>query len=81
MLDYSQAHEASRQYRGGLGAIAHAVLTGLEAAGTPAQAVTDMRLLMDNMLPLLSDQDCNVLCEVVYNRLLEERGPDGHWYP
>jgi hypothetical protein len=81
MLEYSATHEASRQFRGGLGAIAHAVLAGLEAAGTPAASVNDMRLLMDNMFPLLSDQDCDVLCEVVYNRLLEERGPDGHWYP
>ena len=81
MLDPAETLEASRQYRGGLGAIAHAVLAGLTAAGTPQQSVDDMKLLMDHMFPLLSDADCNTLCDVVYNRLLEERGPEGHWYP
>ncbi|MDB5100509.1 MAG: hypothetical protein JWM80_4930 [Cyanobacteria bacterium RYN_339] len=80
MLTYEAVEQSSREMHGGLGAIAYAVLKGLEAGGADAEAVAGTRDMLFAHFAKLSDADCNVLCQVVASRLAADRQPDGNWY-
>jgi hypothetical protein len=80
MLTLETVEKDSLAMQGGLGAIAFAVLKGLETGGAAAADVQRTRELLLEHFARLSDEDCNVLCEVVANRLAADREPDGRWY-
>jgi len=57
---------------GALGAAAFTVLMGLEAGGAEGEVVEGARILMQEYFEKLSDEDCNVLCDILYARLKED---------
>lgn len=64
---------------GALGALAYTVLKGLEAGGADAKVIASVRLLLQEHFQQLNDADCNVLCDLAWRRLEEERAK-GKWY-
>lgn len=78
-MDLEETLMASRAAKGPLGAITFAVLTGLRAGGASADEVAATQALLDRTLRNLSDADCDVLVEVVDQRLGEAKN-EGRWY-
>ncbi len=78
-LELQQLLKESLGMPGALGAIAYVVLKGLQAGGAEPKVIASMRVLMQEHFQQMSDNDCNILCDVVYARLKQdaEKGP---WY-
>ena len=51
---------------GALGAVAYGVLKGLQAGGADEKVVASVRVLMQEHFQQLSDEHCNVICDVVF---------------
>ena len=79
-LDKEALLNESQAMGGALGAIAFGVLRGIQAGGADERLVASMRVLLHEHLTKLSDEDCNTLCDVVYQRLQEEERKDNRWY-
>lgn len=75
----NEVMKESQGMQGALGAVAYTVLKGLQAGGADPKLVSSVRLLMQEHFQNLSDADCNVLCDVLYDRLGKEASK-GSWY-
>ena len=78
-LEREALMKESAGMQGALGAVAYTVLKGLQAGGADPKLVSSVRLLMQEHFQKLSDEDCNVLCDVLFGRLQEE-AKKGRWY-
>lgn len=70
----------ARGMSGALGAAAYCILKGLEQGGAETDIIASIRVLMQDYLQKLTDEDCNALCDFLYRRLAEEHKGAGEWY-
>ncbi len=79
-LTIADALIESKTMGGGLGAIAFGVLKALQVGGAEEKTLASVRVLMQQHFQRLSDEECNILCDVVLARLEGEKGKNGLWY-
>lgn len=72
-MDFDASLEASREYKGALGAVAFVVIRGLQAGGVDAPTVDMVLAALRQGLKGLSDADCDTLVHVLERRLEEVR--------
>ena len=70
----------SKSMPGPLGAIAYAVLKGLQIGGASSEVLVSLRITLQEHLQRLSDAECALLCDVVYQRLKESADSGKPWY-
>ena len=78
-LDLEDTLARSHSMGGPLGAVAFTCLEALVHGGATHEERDATSQLFLRCFAALSDDDCNVLAEVV-SRRLSERPPDGRWY-
>ncbi len=79
MLDFQSTLNESQSMQGPLGGVAFVILKALECAHAPREVVDTTRQQLYEYLPQLSDADCNVLANVIHERV-QVRPTDGNWY-
>jgi hypothetical protein len=80
-LDFDRTLEDSRRVNGALGVLAYALAKALQVGGAPDEEVEKTVSLMKKHFPRLSDQDCNTLSRVVFERMAEDKqAKGGRWY-
>ena len=82
MLRFESAMEESKKLAGPLGAVVFVVRKAFEATGASPTEIEQFDHMAETHFSSLSDDDCNTLCDVLYQRLLEDRPAesDGRWY-
>ena len=80
-LDFERTLEDSRRVNGALGVIAYSIAKALQVGGAPDEDVQQAVGLMKKYFPRMSDEDCNTISRVVFERMAEDKeAKGGRWY-
>ena len=79
-FDFDRLHEESRVLKGGMGAVAWAIMEMFKQAGMPREQRDALFSQMTQYFALPSDEDCNTVLRVLETRLREDKDATGIWY-
>lgn len=79
--EFELLFEESLELEGGMGAVAWAVLEMFRRGGMEERSIDQLHDQMSAFFAKPSDQDCNLILEVLETRLARDRSPiTGRWY-
>ena len=82
MPDYNSALQTeAAEFKGGMGAVAWAVLEMFKRARLPEGEIMQLRTKMDEYFVKPSNDECNAILKVLETRLQKDKGAGNLWYP